>query len=45
MDTNSILMRSGINTVSALSRKEKVISRQFHVQVHRRCIVHKQPGL
>ena len=42
----SILLRSGIYTVSVLTGKEIAsISVQFYVQVHRWLIVHKQPIL
>ena len=40
----SVLIRSGFHTVFALNGKETVnISVQSHLQVHRWCIVHKQP--
>ena len=40
----SVFIRSGVHTVFALNGKETVsISVQSHLQVHRWCIVHKQP--
>ena len=42
----SVFIRSGLHTVFALKGKETVsISLQSHLQVHRRCIVHKEPRI
>ena len=42
----SVFIRSGFHTVFALNRKERFsISVQSHLQVHRWCIVHKQPRI
>ena len=42
----SVIIRSGFHTVFALNGKETVsISVQSHLQVHRWCIVHKQPRI
>ena len=42
----SVFIRSGFHTVFALNGKETLsISVQSHLQVHRWCIVHKQPGI
>ena len=42
----SVFIRSGFHTIFALNGKETVsISVQSHLQVHRWCIVHKQPRI
>ena len=42
----SVFIRSGFHTVFSLDGKETVtISVQSHLQVHRWCIVHKQPKI